>query len=211
MRRLVIGMVLAAVGCGGGAGECGPAECADICAKEAKTAAPAPAKEAPAAAPKDERLTDFEKAVLADTIDSVKAGVRPYDAEGFGVCKGKGRECEGFVGADAGQLPAGDYMIQARLAVPQIGGDDTWRVHFATKCETIRVGADGKETRTPREHDKEYQVRYAGPDRPYRLSPLRRITSPAKGGRQECTYTLTMVRPDKEEVLKGSYTVPAAE
>jgi hypothetical protein len=102
-------------------------------------------------------------------------------------------------------------MIQARLAVPQIGGEDTWKVHFATKCETIREAADGSEVRTPREHDKEYPVRYAGPDRPYRLSPLHRINSPAKGGRQECTYTLTMVRPDEEEVLTGSYSVPAAE
>ena len=58
------------------------------------------------------------------------------------------------------------------------------------------------------EHDKEYVVRFAGPDKPYRLAPLRRITSPAKGARQECTYSLTLLHPDREEVLTGSYQVP---
>lgn len=211
MERMWFMVALLGVGCGGGAAECGPAECADICAKEAKAPeAPEaePAKAAPAPAPVDDGLTGFEKQLLASSIEDVKQGVRPFNDEGFGICKGSGRDCEGFVGADAGDLPPGDYMIQAQLAVPQIGDEDTWKVHFRSKCESIRVGSDGQETRTPREHDKEYVVRYAGPDKPYRLAPLRRVTSPAKGARQECTYSLTMVRPDREEVLTGSYSVP---
>ena len=207
MRLWVFGSMWALAACGGTAAECGPAECAEVCAKQA----PAPSAEAPAEeAPKgmDADLSEWEQSILATSVEAVKKGVHLFDEEGFGVCKGTGRDCEGFLGTDAGELPPGDYMIQARLAVPQVGDAETWKVHFATKCETIRVAADGKEVRSEREHDKEYTVRFAGPDKPYRLAPLRRITSPAKGGRMECSYTLTMVRPDREEVLTGSYKVP---
>jgi len=208
MRRVMwLGGALLA-GCGGGGAECGPAECADVCAREAAKPAPAPAVKP--AAPQDAfgGLSPFEKDLLSAYVEDVKKGVRPFDAEGFGVCKGKGRDCGGFLGADAGELPPGEYMIQARLTVPQLGDKDTWKVVFATSCETIRVGADGKEARKKHDHEREYAVSYPGPEHPYRLAPLQVIQSPAKGGRKECTYTLTAKRPDGDTVYKGSYSVP---
>ncbi len=213
MRRLAfVGMGMWA-GCGGGTAECGPAECADVCAHEAATpeAAPAPA---PETSPKEQglgELSPFEKGLLTSYVEDVKAGVRPYDEQGFGICKGKGRECPEFLGAKVGDLPEGEYMIQARLKVPQLGDKETWKVVFATSCETIKVGADGQETRKKNDHSKEYATVYPGPDHPYRLAPLHVIKSPAKGGRQECTYTLTAKRPDGDKVFEGSYAVPAAE
>jgi hypothetical protein len=207
-RRLAALVAMALISCGGGSGECGAAECADVCARAPEAAAPSPTAAPKAAEPDQVALSDFENQLFGPLLDDVRKGVRPLNEKGLGICVGQSKDCTEFVGASPGELPAGSYSIQAHLAVPRTGEKGTWKVRFETKCETIRQGPNG-ETRTPSDYAKEYDVVYAGEDRPYSLAPLRRIESPNKTGRQECTYTLTAPQPGGDKVYTGAWAVPA--
>jgi len=202
-----------ALGCGGEA-ECGAAECADICAKAAPAPEPAEAKakgkSKGKAKPGDGAaagMSPFEDSLIGPLVDDVRAGVRPFDAKGIGLCKGVGRTCDDYLGNTPGELPAGDYSIQAHLRVPNVGEKGTWKVRFETHCTTIRTTSNG-ESRSESDYDKEYDVVFAGEDKGYTLAPLRKVTSPGKHGRQECTYTITAPHPDGDKVYEGAWSVP---
>ena len=146
-------------------------------------------------------LSDWEAELLAEPLEDLRAGVRPFHPEGFGICRGVQR-CEEFLGTDPGLLPSGDYMVYAELRVPQLG--EGWRADFELNCDIQR---EGQETR-PYEYSRSYEVAYAGPNRGYRLAPMMRIKSAEPDGAlRDCSYTLTPSRPDGEsaEALKGSY------
>ncbi len=203
--RWMTAAVWMVVGCGTGPAEveCGPAECAPICEGLAEAAPPPP----PAPEPTGVVLADHEAELLAPLLEDVRAGVRPFDDQGVGICRGS-RECEVFLGQDAGELPPGTFMLQAELRVPRHGED--WSIEVATECETVRV-TDTDESRTTSSSSRSYDVRYAGEQRGYRLRPLRTITSPSPGGAQHCTWTLTAPHPGGDQVLTGSWSVPAAD
>lgn len=176
--------------------------CAPLCEAAAATGKPA-------AAGTDAGLTAFEQELVNPLLEDLRAGVRPFDAESIGVCEGE-KECDVFVGADAGELPPGEYMVQALLRVPQMGEKGTWKVEFATDCTTTTSTEKGENTST-RSSSKTYDVEYVGTERPYRLAPLRKLTSPMKGGTQTCDYTVTAAHPDGDKVYTGSWTLPADE
>lgn len=184
--------------------ECGPAECAAICdaaASVAPTDAPAPEPTG------GTRLSEYEAELVAPILEDVRAGVRPFDEEGIGICRGK-RECEEYLGMEVGELPPGEYMLQADVRVPRSG--EGWKVELTTECETVRTTASG-ESRTTSDYSRSYDVRYAGEQRGYRLRPLRTIQSPNPGGAQSCTWTITAPHPSGDKVYSGSWSVPAAE
>ncbi len=198
-------------GCGGSAAPT-PEACADICAQEGD-AAPADeaaeAAEAPASAgASDVKLTQFQADLLASSIEDIAGGVRPFEPTAIGICKGQ-RTCDEFVGTDVGELPEGDYIIKAELRVPNHGDPGTWKVQFSTSCTTTRT-TDNGESSSSSESSREYDVRYAGKERGYRLMPLRTIQSPSQGGKRECTYTITAPHPDGDKVYGGSWSVPDA-
>lgn len=193
--------VLFLVACGGGQAIPPTAEsCAAICAADAKTEpAPAPAPD-PAPSAGGSEMSDYEMKLLGPVLEDIRGGVRPYDDQGIGICKGKDK-CDKFIGTDVGELAKGDYILQAVLAVPKQG--EGWKMTLATECTTTK----GDST-TNKSNTKDYDVKYAGEGRGYNLVPLRRIESPGKYGAQECTYTITAPHPDGDKVYEGKWSVP---
>ena len=174
---------------------CGEAECAEICAQ---AAAPASKEEAIT-------LSAFEAEILGPALEDLRAGIRPFDEQGLGVCrKGKGRDCGEFMGTDPGELPPGEYMLFAALAVPDVGEKGTWTVDLVVECET--EGAGGS---TPSDRATSYDVRYGGKARPYRLAPLFSITSPGDHPKA-CTWVMTFKGPSGEATHEGAWSVPGA-
>lgn len=206
MRALLLLAAAAALtGCGVPAADCGPAECADVCANAPATSA-TPATSA-ASGP---TLTEFEVSLVQPILDDVRQGVRPYAEQSTGICRGQGKVCDEYLGLEAGELPPGEYMVRAELRVPKQGEPGTWKVRFDTECVTTRVTANGETTSTSN-NSREYDVRYAGEDRGYRLSPLLTIDSPSRGGARACTWELVAPHPDGDKVISGSWSTPAEE
>lgn len=205
--------LMALVGCGG-SGECGVAECADICAKSQPAPHAGPEQPAPAAAKgsASEGLSSFESAQVGPVLEDIRSGVRPFGEESVGLCKASGKNCAQYLGMGSSDpLPAGDYMLQAELAVPDAGEKGTWTVELNVDCTTTKKTANGSTTST-NNYNKSYTVFYAGKDRGYRLAPLYKIESPNAYGDRSCEWSLTAPHPDKEAtVWKGSFSVPAKE
>ncbi len=185
-------------GCGGETPKCGAADCADICAAKPD---PEPA------APVGLKLTAYEQDLVDPLIKDVRLGVRPFNEEGIGICKGV-QNCDKYLGMVVEDLPPGKYMIRAELEVPDVGEKGTWKVDFATNCVTIKETANG-ESRSDNEYNRSYDVVHNRADRGYRLQPLRTIESPSKYGRRECTWKLVAPHPDGDKVYEGSWSVPA--
>lgn len=187
--------------CGSPPCRCGMDECAEVCAaaREPAAATPSPAAPTPAAPVG----SSFEEGLLGPAREDVRAGVRPWDDAAVGVCVGK-RECKEFLGADAGELGPGDHLVKAELRVPTVGEKGTWKVRFETECRVGRAGAEP----TVATYAREYDVWYVGPDKGFRLLPLRAIESPSKDGPQDCTWTLTALHPQGDATWRGSWRVP---
>ena len=197
--------------------KCGAIECAPICAT-AKPIDKAPAAiPGTPAKPIDETpptpttgMTEFERTLADPMLEDIRAGVRPWGDEAVGLCKGQGKECDGFIGLEAPDLADGEYMLRAELRVPRTGGEDTWKVKLDTECTVTTKTESGESTNT-RSRSNEYTVRWVGEDRGYRLSPLHKITSPSPGGAEACTWTLTALHPDTPATYEGRWSVPGAK
>lgn len=191
------------VGCGGPAPS--PETCKEFCADDGAQA-PEPAQPAPAE--DAAKLTSFEKELLDPVLEDIRAGVRPFQEGSVTICEGGGKDCEKPLGLTPGELPEGEYHLQAELAVPKTGEKGTWKVQFHLECTRTSQTANGSSTSTSNQ-DREYTVFYAGADRGYRLSPLWKITSPGRGGEEDCKFKLTAPHPDGDKVISGSWMVPA--
>lgn len=213
MRFATMVMGLAGVsllGCtGGGTVECGAEECAAFCEDQAAAMTdPAGAAADPAPEPTGGvALTDFEEDMISPHLEDIRGGVRPFDDEGIGICRGE-RKCDEYLGREVGELPPGDYIVKAELRVPKVG--EEWTVEFQTECETVRKTESG-ETRSTSENSRTYDVRYAGEQRGYRLMPLRTIESPSRGGSRECSWKLIAPHPDGDKVYEGSWSTPSGD
>lgn len=203
--RLTLGMFALIAnlgGCGSAPADCGETECAAICATAAEGA---PAAEPAAEAAK---VSGFEAGLVDPILQDIRSGVRPFGDDSIGICKGV-KQCEDFLGGDAGELGEGRYMVRAELGVPNVGEPGTWKIKFDLECTTTRKTANGDQSSTSN-YSREYDVRYAGKDRGYRLQPLRTIESPSKGGARSCKYTITAPHPDGDKVYEGSWSTPEA-
>ena len=157
-------------------------------------------------------LTAFESSVVDPILSDLRAGIRPFNDSGIGICKGSGKECSEYLGRDVGELPPGDYMMRAELAVPAAGPADSWKVRFETECKTIRISADGNnKSESTNNRSKEYTVKHRSGDIGYRLSPLFKITSPNPSARQECAWKLVGMHPDGDKIYEGAWIVPQAQ
>jgi hypothetical protein len=159
------------------------------------------------AAPPGTGMTAFEQSLVGPVIDDVRGGIRAWNDQSVGICKGSGRECEEFVGRDAPNLLPGEYMVRAELRVPKLGEKGTWKVRFDTECTTTKKTASG-ESSTTNQTSKEYEVQWAGEEHGSRLSPLHRIKSPHPSGAQSCTWKVTGLHPDQPTEFTGSWSVP---
>lgn len=182
--------------------------CAEICAQQ--TAATPEGTDAPAAV--GTTLTPFERGVLSELVEDVRAGVRPFDDASLGVCpKGDNpRRCGEMLGSNPGELPPGEYILYGSFRAPNAGPRGTWSVELAVDCAVSRTLPDGsvKTDKIPT-FTKSYEVVYAGVSKGYTLSPLRRITSPGKRGAESCTYTVRTPKGDEANEYTGGWSVPA--
>lgn len=175
------------VACGGEEGpqECDDSSCSTICEEQNH--------------PNPWGLSDEERALLKPLLVDVKQGIRAWDDQSIGICRGT-NECEQFLGTEALELPEGRYMVRANLAVPEVGEPGQWKVDFSTSC---KVGDDGE----PQEFTRSYDVRFAGKNRGYQLQPLRTIVSPHPAGPVDCTWTLVAHNLDGDQAWKGRWTL----
>lgn len=204
---LVVATSVVLVGCGGGAqapAKCGAAECKEICGERGPAAATPPptGQGAPAAG-----LTAFEQQIVQPMLEDVRQGVRAFGEQTVGICKGQGKECEEWLGTEVADLPPGKYMLRAELRVPKAG--DAWKVRLDTSCETTKKTKSG-ETKNTQSNSKEYEVKYLGEERGYRLSPLFTIDSPSTSGARSCTWKLVLAHPDGDKTIEGKWSVPDA-
>jgi len=183
------------------------ASCAKICAdQQASASTPESGGSA------DLVLSAFEEELLATTVQDIRKGVRPFDENSLGICpKGENsRRCDEMLGMNPGELPEGEYILYGSFKVPNVGERGTWKVKNVVECEVTRTLPDGTtrtDTRDPWE--REYEVTYAGEERGYTLSPLRRISSPGKNGAETCTFKIIATHPDGPKVYEGGWSVPA--
>lgn len=169
------------------------------CASEAPECPTCPAVEAPTLP-----MDDWEAEVLSPVLADLRAGITLWDDQGFGICAGN-RDCDSFLGAEALDLPEGQYLIQAVLKVPSQG--TPWKVKFDVACNTsVKGGRD-----TTQHHDREFEVKHTGAHRGYPLRPLWKIRSPHPQGSRDCAFELTSVRSDGKvlETWTGHYSTPA--
>jgi hypothetical protein len=194
----MIGLMAGLAGCGSASTQCGEAECATVCAG----AAEAVAEEAGV------KVSSFEAGLVDPILEDIRGGVRPFGEDSIGICKGV-KQCDEFLGNQAGELPEGRYMVRAELGVPNVGEPGTWKIKFDLECTTTRKTANGEQSSTSN-YSREYDVRYAGKDRGYRLQPLRTIESPSRGGARSCKYKITAPHPDGDKVYEGGWDTPEA-
>lgn len=159
------------------------------------------------------KLTAFEQQILASSVEDIRQGVRPFDDNSLGICpKGENvRRCDEMLGKSPGELPEGEYILYGSFRVPNVGERGTWKVNLKVACEVTRTLPDGTVKTIERDpYERPYEVVYAGTERGYTLSPLRRITSPGRNGAESCTWTLTAPHPDGDKVYEGAWSVPEA-
>lgn len=193
--RFVVGLALGTLwGCGG---EPTAESCAAIC-EGAQVKVPEGAE--PVA------MSAFEKGLVDPILAEVRQGVRPFDDQGIGICRGE-KSCEEYLGLDVGELPPGKYMVRANLAVPQAGPEGTWKVTFDTACTTSRTTEKGTNSSTSN-YNRTYEVKATAPGKAYKLEPIRTFESPSENGARDCTYSITAHHPDGDKVFKGTWKVP---
>ncbi len=198
-----VALCLSLAACGTSA-TCGEAECAPFVAAAIADANAVPAE------PQGTLVTGFEETLLKPLMEDIQAGVRPFSEQGVGICRGE-RTCDEYLGTDVGELAPGKYIVMAELRVPNVGDPGTWKVNFQTECGITRTSSGGELTTSNTDSSREYDVRYAGTERGYRLMPLRTITSPSNGGTRNCTYSITAPHPDGDKVYSGSWSTPEGE
>lgn len=154
-------------------------------------------------------MTSFEHDLLSPLITDIREGVRPFNEQGVGLCKGTER-CEAYLGMSAPDLPPGEYILQAELRVPKTGAKGTWKVTVDYDC-TYEKTSDNGTTSSSKTSSRDYEVVYAGENRGYRLVPLRKFESPHKGSSEKCNWKITAPHPDGDTVWEGSWFAPAEE
>ena len=167
---------------------------------------PCPEVECPACPENTIEVEAWQSDILKPYVEALGKGLQPFGEKGFGVCEGRERSCENFLGSDNQQLEPGEYVVRAEVAVPELG--EGWKAQFKISCETTR--ANGKVT--PYSHERTYEVKHiARDDRGYTLHPLWTIQSPHKQGARTCKYELVPLRPDGSAGAPwtGTYATPA--
>lgn len=156
-------------------------------------------------------LSEAEITLLQPFLDDIREGIRPFDEKGIGICKGLDRECEEFLGTSVGDLPPGDYQLRADLVAPKLSPEEKWEMQVDIKCQVTRKLKNG-DSKTDQDWSKTYKISHTNnKEHGYRLSPLRKITSPSKYGRQDCTYVMTAKNANGDKTYEGSWSVPAEE
>lgn len=185
--------VLAWMGC---TPECGPEQCAAIC--DPNAAQPVAPEPTPSPAPgQPQAPSAFEQGILDWVLQDIRTGVRPAGEQAVGLCRGK-RDCDKFLGTEAGKLTRGSYWVRAQLLVPP-GPPGTWKVVFSSEC-----AAPSGEVRS---FEREFDVLHAGPGQATTVN-LRAFSVPSDDGPQSCTWKLVAKDPKGDHTYAGSWEHP---
>ena len=155
-------------------------------------------------------LSDAEYELLEPYLTDIRAGLREYQPNSIGICKGKSKDCEEFVGLDAGTLPEGTFSIRGEFQAPKLKKGAGWTARVEVNC-TITKKTKNSESSTDKTYSKSWDdITHVSESRGhgYRLSPIYTITSPSVRGTEECQYTITAENLDGPTEWKGSYKVP---
>ena len=207
---VILGGAVTLIGCAGGDAAEELAEC-QIALKNCTPGAHSDSSAASASS--GTTLTLYEAEILKDVLNDVRAGVRPYNDTGLGICPkhsdpARKRECEETPVRSPGELAAGEYILYSEWAVPDVGGKGLFQLVADVECVTTHTGKDGTTQTSTRSYKKEAEPVYAGKERGWRFSPLYQITSPNPSGPMSCTYTITSPHGDGDKVYEGAWTVP---
>lgn len=154
-------------------------------------------------------VSEKELALLEPFLTDLREGIREFKPNSVGLCKGQSKNCDEFVGLDAGELAEGKYMIRGDFQAPKLSPDGGWTIKFELDCE-ITKASNNSSSKTSKTYSKEYTVKHVQrTEYGYRLSPLYKIESPSGLGEQNCAWSITGQNLDAPIVWKGSYTIPA--
>jgi len=157
----------------------------------------------------DASLSAAEQELLSNSIEDLRAGIRGFDQQSIGVCRGSGKNCETFLGKEALDLPEGTYILYAKLTAPKIKKGKGWKVDYKKECTITKKTKNG-ESVTNNTYSKEYDG-IVFSKKGFRLAPLATIKSPGKYGQQECQWKLTFHNVNGTEEISGKWSVPAAK
>ncbi len=154
-------------------------------------------------------VSEKELELLEPFLTDLRQGIREFKPNSVGLCKGQGKNCDEFVGLDAGELAEGKYMIRGDFQAPKLTPEGGWTIQFELECE-ISKQSNNTTSKTSKTYSKEYTVKHVQrTEYGYRLSPLYKIESPSGLGEQNCAWSITGQNLDAPIVWKGSYTIPA--
>ncbi len=181
----------------------------EVGTKEVTSSTPAKKDPVPVKSSGGQTVSESEYALLEPFLVDLREGIREFSENSVGVCRGQSKNCEEFMGLDAGTLPEGKFMVRADLQAPKLHPEGKWKVDFAVDCEVTKVSKNST-SNTTKSYSKSYEITHVNrTEHGYRLSPLYTITSPSTSGTHNCKWTITGQNLDKPVVWSGSYTIPA--
>ena len=155
-------------------------------------------------------ISTKEAELLNDYLDDLREGIRAWNSESIGLCKGKSRDCEEFLGTEVQLTEEGVYSVRAEFQAPKIQPEEGWKITFSINCEITKTSGTS-ETKTTKSYTKEYDGISHRPEggNGYRLSPLYTMTSPSSRGDETCSWKIEGNNLEKPAVWEGSYVIPA--
>jgi len=157
-------------------------------------------------------ISKQEAALLDGYLVDLRKGIREWSAEAIGICKGKSRDCEEFLGKEVKLTEEGTYSVRAEFQAPELQPEGGWKIEFSVDCEITRKKGD-KETKTSKTYSKTYDGISHRPEggNGYRLSPLYSMKSPSSRGEESCKWKIQGNNLEEPVVWEGSYYIPAKE
>ena len=157
-------------------------------------------------------ISKQEAALLDGYLVDLRKGIREWNAEAIGICKGKSRDCEEFLGKEVKLIEEGTYSIRAEFQAPELQPEGGWKIEFSIDCEITRKKGE-QETKTSKTYSKTYDGISHRPEggNGYRLSPLYSMKSPSSRGEENCKWKIQGNNLEEPAVWEGSYYIPAKE
>ena len=151
-------------------------------------------------------ISNGDEQLLRTLISDLRSQDYRNPSHLVGICRKLNLACTELPTQATQSLSPGEYIIYARLAVPEAIQGQTWTVQFTTTCSTQNL-----DTTTPEvtKNTRTYAIELIEPID--HLMPLEQITSPLPdGATQQCDYSVIIRDPngDNREV-DGSWQIPS--
>ena len=154
-------------------------------------------------------LSPAEMDAFGDSLQDLRAGVRPFDDKSVGICRCNGpcgKACDEYIGLVADKPPAGDYQVRAALHTPRLMPDSMLQIGFEHECTVTIEGKNGSRTSTDT-YNRTFQIGKSNRKHGYRLTRTKTFKSPRTKGRRHCTWRYRLPGVGGEKTIEGSYTL----